>query len=143
MDEPDTIWNVLHDGSITNANLKGDVLTLQVAIPYLRRFFMPAGDGFRVDLLGCTGGVIEFWDDSPPSQDLGRLNDLQPEILSAEAQPDGLIRVCIDGGFITLGYREVRLALDTGPAITLHQLIAAASQYWDEFERRGTERGGA
>lgn len=129
-----TLWNLLHDGTIERieGTLPGD-LSVHVCISYLRKGFPGAGTGFVVHLSGCTRFVLTPYD-KPGIADIATIATLAPEILSAE--PGDPLTLCCAEGMLALRYDDATLSLDSGEAITLAQLDAAATAYWDAWSAR-------
>lgn len=129
-----TLWNLLHDSTIERIEgaLPGDV-SLHVRIDYLRKGFPGEGTGFVVHLSGCSQFTFRPYDE-PEISDFSDIATLAPEILSAEPG-DPLALSCTEG-MLTLRYDTATLSLNSGEAITLSQLDAAAIAYWDAWSAR-------
>jgi hypothetical protein len=131
-----SIWNVLHDGTITAIDgVVPGTLKVSVDIWYLRPFFAPAGTAFVVELTECDLFEVLRWDDATPPADPVSFAALQPSILEASVEHDEVKMIWI-GGELRLRYASVRISLDTGSAIPMEALLAAAERYWDSFGRR-------
>jgi hypothetical protein len=73
--------------------------------------------------------------------DLRRIPPAGIEVLSAE---DGdPVKVCCAEGMLRMRYRSASLRLDSGAAVSLDELEAAATRYWDRFEARRRGAPGA
>lgn len=111
-----TAWGYLHDGSLDRAEgtVPGD-LFLSVSIPYLRRAFQPEGDGFVLLPRGCTLFQLEDHDGAVLA-DPHEIAERSPELLSIVSEAPLTIYTTL--GTLTLAYRALELALDTGPDTT-------------------------
>jgi hypothetical protein len=129
-----TLWTLLHDGGIDaiDGSVPG-TLTLTVSIQYLRERFPGDGDGFAIVLSDCTEFAFAPWD-GPPLTDLAAIAACEPEILDAEAG-DALTIGCTAGTLRTR-YAAAAIRLDTGGAVTVDELTAAAQSYWAEWSAR-------
>ncbi|MFD0725576.1 hypothetical protein [Lysobacter brunescens] len=129
-----TLWNLLHDGKIERieGTLPGDV-SVHVRIGYLRKGFPGAGTGFVVHLSDCS--QLTFTPhDQPGISDFSDIAALRPWIVDCE--PSNPIEVHCAEGTLTLRYDTAALSLDSGETITLSQLDAAATAYWDAWSAR-------
>lgn len=70
MDKRIEIWNVLHDGEITAISEDGDILTMFVSIPYLRRRLKPLGDSFVLTLEGVRRAECRGFNGEGPASTL-------------------------------------------------------------------------
>jgi len=129
-----SLWNLLHDGGIERieGTVPGDV-SLHVSIRYLRNRFPGEGTGFVIHLSNCTLFAFEPYDE-PVISDTAAIVALSPEILSAE--PGDPLEVCCVMGTLRLRYDVATLSLDSGDPITLSDLDAASSSYWQEWSAR-------
>lgn len=139
MDEQIQIWNVLHDGDITAvAEEDSDTIKMFVNIPYLRRRLDPLGDSFVLILEGVTELDFEDYD--------GNKSTLQEEIevgsigilsTDSESMP---VKVFTSMGQLTLGYKRIRLFLDTGKEIDFETISRVCQEYWDEFKEKSQRK---
>jgi hypothetical protein len=136
MDFYPTIWNVLHDGSIiaVSGEVPGTV-RLGVSINYLRERFTDSGKTIQVTLTGCTRFAYRDFGEQEFTTGLSAVADFKPEVLSAELH-DGLCKIDCVSGVLEVVAVGGSLALDSGRAITLQELIAVADAYWTEFTER-------
>ncbi|WP_115541225.1 hypothetical protein [Xanthomonas campestris] len=128
------VWSFLHDGSLdrTDGIVPGDI-TLRVSIPYLRKAFQPPGDGFILELIGCTQFQLTG-DDGAVLSDLGQIADCSLEILSIVSESP--LTIYTTYGTLALAYDTLHLALDTGQALTVAQLDQASAEYWQAWSER-------
>jgi hypothetical protein len=136
MDFYPTIWNVLHDGSINgiHGTVPGTV-QLDVSIDYLRERFPDAGKAIQVTLIGCTRFAYRDFDESEFTTDFSAIAAFKPEVLSAELR-DGLCVLDCVGGVLEVKATDGSLALDSGRAVNLQELIDVAKAYWTEWKER-------
>ncbi len=129
-----TLWNLLHDGTIERIDgaLPGNV-SLHVRIGYLRKGFPGTGTGFVIHLSDCSQLAFTPYDE-PGISDFSDIAALTPWIVDCESS-DPLEVHCAEG-MLTLRYDDATLSLDSGEAITLAQLDAAATAYWDAWSSR-------
>ena len=133
------IWGYLHDGSIERVDgiVPGD-LAVHISIPYLRKAFMPLGEGFVLTLSNCT--QFELVSDSGvPTRDLRKIADDSPEILSILT--DSPLTIYTTFGTLKLTYHALSLALDSGQPLTVESLDQASEQYWQAWSEQ--HRGSA
>lgn len=138
---PARVWNLLHDGVVEriSGSASGDI-SLFVSVLYLREMFEGEGEGFILHLSDCSIFELTLWD-SVPTADLRQIEGAGIEILSAK---DGdPVKVCCAEGMLRVRYRSASLRLDSGAAVTLDELDAAATRYWDRFEARRCGAPGA
>jgi hypothetical protein len=131
-----TIWNVLHDGSIIT--LQGAVpgtVRLDVSIDYLRERFPDPGKSIQVTLTGCTRFAYRDFDDGEFTTDFSAIAAYGPEVLSAELRGGLCVLDCAVGVLEAMA-ADGSLALDSGRAITLQELIDVAEAYWTEWSER-------
>lgn len=128
------LWNLLHDGRIMRIDgaIPGD-LSLHVSIGYLRTCFPGQGTGFIVHLAGCSQFAFTPYDEAAIT-DLADIAALSPWIVSCD--PEAPLEVHCAEGMLALRYDDATLSLDSGEAITLAQLDAAATAYWDAWSAR-------
>ena len=131
-----TIWNVLHDGSIIaiHGAVPGTV-RLAVSIDYLRERFPDSGDTIQVTLTGCARFAYRDFDVGEFTTDLRTITSMEPEVLSAKLQGDLNEIDCVNGVLEVIA-TDGSLALDSGRAITLQELLDVSEAYWTEFGER-------
>ena len=136
MDFYPTIWNVIHDGSIiaVRGTVPGTV-QLDVSIAYLRERFPDAGKTIQVTLTGCTRFAYRDFDEGEFTTDFSAIASFEPEVLSAEMR-DGLCVLDCAGGVLEIRAADGLLALESGRAITLQELIDVAQAYWTQLSER-------
>ena len=132
MDTRINIWNVLHDGEITAVSEHGDVLTMFVSIPYLRRRLKPLGDSFVLTLTGVKR--VECRDFDGATSPLGEELEIgTPEILKTESES---MPVTIETtmGQLILDFQSIRFALDTGQDVGYETIEKVCHEYWTEWQ---------
>jgi hypothetical protein len=136
MDFYPTIWNVIHDGRIiaVRGTVPGTV-QLDVSIDYLRERFPNPGKIIQVTLTGCTQFAYRDFDDGEFTTDFSAIAELGPVVLSGELR-DGLCVLDCTGGVLEARATDGSLALDSGRAITLQELMDVAEAYWTEWRAR-------
>ena len=139
MENPEEIWNLLHDGSIVGVRgvVPGDV-TVRVEIDYLTRIMSPPCEAIDITLLGCHGFEYLNWSDDRRTTDLQVLAQSEPEILSASRTSTGVRVICTEGQF-DIQYADVRLTRPDGTPGSVEEIDAAATAYWNAF---GSRHGG-
>jgi hypothetical protein len=128
------LWGVFHDGVITR--VEGDVpgdLALQIEIDYLRKMLPGEGDGFCVQLSGCTLIEFENWD-GKIEQTPERLAAQDIELLYIKTL-DPLALDCNEG-ILRLVYQAAQVTLDSGEIVSDEALWDASSRYWTAFKER-------
>lgn len=136
MDFYPAIWNGLHDGNIiaVQGAVPGTV-RLDVAIDYLRERFPDSGETIQVRLTGCTRFAYRDFNDVEFTTDFPAIAAFEPQVLSAELR-GGLCVLDCSGGVLEVMAADGSLALDSGRAITLQELIDVADAYWTEWSER-------
>jgi hypothetical protein len=127
------IWNILHDGPITNISgaVPGDV-RLSIDIDYLRRLFPGGGDSFGLCLRGCRLLEMTIWaSDSRVTNDFAEILDALPTILSTDST-DVPVRVFTTTGELSLDFDEFNLELDDGTPVSFDSICAACENYWNK-----------
>lgn len=128
------IWNVLHDGEITAISESGDILTMFVSIPYLRRRLKPLGDSFVLTLAGVRRvETRDFGGRSGALRDELELGSL--EILSTESESMP-VTVETTMGQLILDFESIRFALDTGESVEYTTIERICHEYWAEWEAK-------
>ena len=135
-----TVWDVLHDGSITAVcgAIPGTV-RVEVSIDYLRERFPEPGKAILVLLSGCTRFAYREFEDSMFTTDLPAIARLKPEILSAKTSGTLSEIDCVKG-VLEVAASDCTLALDGGRAITLDELLSVAEAYWTEWDKRAKQK---
>lgn len=133
------LWGSLHDGELLRieGSAPGDV-ALHVGIPYLRKRFAPAGDGFVLRLAGCTRLQLDR-DNGETLDDPAAITQRPPVLLSIVSEDP--LAIYTTGGTLRLAYASLSLALDTGEALAPEALDAASEAYWTDFAERTRTRG--
>lgn len=126
------LWNLLHDGVITQITSSGNGYIFTVAIPYLRHMFHPEGISIIVSLTQCTLLEYQAFDQSLPETNPQAIADIELEVLSATEQGTQVQIVCVEG-ILRLCYSHYALRLDSGTVITLSELDAASKHYWTTY----------
>lgn len=129
-------WNLLHDGSIEQADRRGERLSLTIDICYLREMFREPGSFFTLELLGVSEFIYTPYDEAVVTK-VDEIVAADIEILSADGS-GGIVEVCArgfrdNGGTIRLGYSALAIRFDTGESLALAALEQAAGQYWEQF----------
>lgn len=145
MDFFPTIWNVLHDRSITKiTGVVPGTIRIDVEIIYLRERFKDPGETIQITLTDCTRFAYRDYEDKDLNKDFitdpPTIAATELEILSAE-MVNGFARVTCasrkgQGGELEVAAVDGSLTLDSGRAITLEQLIQVADEYWEDFRTR-------
>src|ERR1035437_1177006 len=135
MDTRIQICNVLHDGEITAVSEDGDILTMFVSIPYLRRRLKPLGDSFVLTLVGVKQAECRDFSGAASSASSLReeLDIGTPEIIKTESES---MPVTIETtlGQLILDFQSIRFALDTGQPIEYATIQKVCEEYWTEWQ---------
>ncbi len=137
MDERIEIWNVLHDGDITAVSKDGDVLTLFVSIPYLRRRLKPLGDSFVLILTGVRQAECRDFDGATSSL-FDEIDIGTPEIIKTESESMPVMIETTMGKLI-LDFQSIRFALDTGQAVDYAVVKKVCEDYWAEWQAKAEQ----
>jgi hypothetical protein len=124
-------WDLLHDGTVARLERRGDRVSMLVEVSYLRDRFEPSGDGFVLELLGCT--QVDFALHEGPTSSFDEIAPYQVTILSADEAEDGGVVVWTGDGVLRLRYESLALRFDHGGALSLAALDECARAYWDAF----------
>ncbi len=139
MDNPEEIWNLLHDGGIASVRgvVPGD-LTLRVEIGYLTQIMNPPCDAIDLTLVSSEKFEYLNWNDDRRTTDVNVLAELKPEILSATSISTGVRVICSNGQF-DIQYGGLRVARADGTPTSVEEIDVTATAYWDAFgSKRGT-----
>lgn len=134
------LWNMLHDGSITDVegSVPGDV-TVAVEIEYLRSMLPEPGTRFLIRLCGCTQFEFRrFIAEETLVSDLTTVAAEEPEILSAQLRDHSVV-VCMTRGAgpymeLHLQYENLSVFLENGRPVPTEELDDAARRYWEDFD---------
>ena len=138
MDRRIQIWNILHDGEITAiSGEESGTLTMFVNIPFLRRRVEPLGDSFILILEGLT--YLEFQDfDGTATQLRGEIDMGTIEILSTDSESMP-VKIFTTMGQLTLDFKNIHFALDTGQKIEFEAIEKVCEEYWTEWEEKSRQ----
>ena len=126
-------WQLVHDGTIVRAERDlNDAVALWIECAYLRGEVYPdGGTAFVFRLAGCTRAVYTPYDE-PPIEDLAALAASEPDIATVEVRGDD-VHVWGGAGELVVRCTGLAIELDTGRAVALADVEAAAKAYWDRF----------
>jgi len=135
------IWNILHDGELTE--IKGTIpgrLTIKVEIKYLANILQGQYDHIIIILQNCTLFEYErLWkkDEIEIFTDLAALNTISPKLmaLSCDEMDDYLLIYDICGSIKTR-YDSVELRLEDGNSLSFQELDNASQEYWENFGKK-------
>jgi len=134
MDKRIDIWNILHDGEITSVEQNGDILTMVVSIPYLRRRIQPLGDSFVLTIKSITQLDIFNYDGHTLSL-TKEVEEARPEILSTDSTSMP-IKINLTIGQMVMSFEDISITLDTGGAIDFEQMEKVCDDYWTEWKAK-------
>jgi hypothetical protein len=138
MDERVQIWNILHDGEITAvSDVDGETLTMFVSIPYLRRRLEPLGDSFILTLSGLSRVEFRTFDGAPSSL-REALEMGSPELLSTDSESMP-VAISTTMGQLTLDFKRIWFALDTGQSIDYDAISRVCEEYWTEWDLKAEQ----
>ena len=127
----------MHDGDITAISQEGDILTMFVSIPYLRRRLKPLGDSFVLTLAGVKKAECRDFSGAASSASSLReeLDIGTPEIIKTESES---MPVTIETtlGQLILDFQSIRFALDTGQPIEYATIQKVCEEYWTEWQAK-------
>lgn len=128
------LWNLLHDGVIVriDGSAPGD-LEIEVKARYLCEMFAGAGQGFVIQLRGCSLFKFTPWGLLTITE-LREIVEAGPQLVSA--QDGDPLAVCCAEGVLHVRYQTEHLRLDSGELITLPEPEDACSRYSDRFKAR-------
>ena len=137
MDTRIEIWNVLHDGDITAISHEGDILTMFVSIPYLRRRLQPLGDSFVLTLAGVKQAECRDFSGAASSASSLReeLEIGTPEIIKTESESMP-VTIEMTLGRLILDFQSIRFALDTGQPVEYATIQKVCAEYWTEWQAK-------
>jgi len=135
------IWTIVHDGSIIAiAAMEPSDLVVTIDIPYLRHMFDANGTAFLIRLHQCDRFEYRDYSDSQWTNSFADIIRAEPEILSVKADTGQEILITCTEGQLRMHYESCTIALDTGVPVTRDELAAAATHYWQEWERAKQEK---
>jgi hypothetical protein len=136
MSHAEEIWNLLHDGGITDVEgeVPGDV-TLRVEISYITDLLAPPTEAVLVTLVGCTAFEYRSWADDSTTTNIALLAAQEVDILSTSPVEAGVRVICSNGQF-DIAYSGVQLARADHSALEIGEVDHAAIAYWEAFEKR-------
>ena len=134
------IWNILHDGGISEieGSIPGEV-RIRVSIPYLRHMFPGDGKDILVRLTDCSKFSMRIWEGDIVTDNLKRIMDTDTEILSTESE-DVPVHVFTTLGELDVDFEDFSLSLDNGNKITFGQICTACENYWNRWEAEAKQK---
>ena len=139
MDTRIEIWNILHDGDITAISEDGDILTMFVSIPYLRRRLKPLGDSFVLTLAGVRQAECRDFSGAGRASSLREELEIgTPEIIKTESES---MPVTIETtmGQLILDFQSIQFALDTGQSIDYETVKKVCEDFWTEWQAKAEQ----
>ena len=142
MDERIAIWNILRGGKISAVSEEGDILTVLVSIPYIRRRLNPLGDSFILTLTGvrraeyrgfCGSGPACAIREGVESEIVQTTSRVMP--ITIETMSDTTL------GQIVLDFQSIRFALDARQVSDYQTIQKVYEEYWEENWKNETFRG--
>lgn len=136
-----TIWNVFHDGTIErlSGSVPGEV-RIDISIEYLRERFDDQGDEFILRLHECSTFEYRNYEAKDVVvTELGEIEKPSHTILSSEMAGSTCV-LFTDQGRIEMQCEGGTLTLESGRQVAFAELVAEATAYWDEWERKAKQR---
>ncbi len=130
------VWNIFHDGRITQIEGALPNINITIEIQYLRHVFSKDGNSIIAKLNNCS--FIEYldWEKKVKFQDFNSISLMELEILSVE-EVEGTAHIFCGEGTLDIQYKDIAFELDNGKPITVLDLDKASEKYWDEWEKKG------
>ncbi len=144
VEELKAVFNLLHDGSITDASALDDGLLLTIDCAYLAALVHREFTSFHIRLTGLEYFAFHPWAD-PDSQkisvtDVADLVSIELEILSADHNGDTVAVACkawnsplFKGGELFIRCKKIELNMQNGEPLSLESLVKYSKRYWDAF----------
>ena len=144
------IFNLLHDGSIEEAEARGGALRLKVAIPYLAESADPGRAFFILELAACSDLTFTAWvsgrEENREITDLAEIFAEDLEIMESSASATGVKVVCLTdatrrgtcGGVLTFSCAAARVFDPRHNEVGLAKLESLAKRYWDAFSSQSS-----
>ncbi|WP_421381700.1 hypothetical protein ACOJQI_20810 [Bacillus salacetis] len=131
------IFNIFHDGTITNINKKMDTIHLEIEIQYLAEVINEKFNLFYCELVECEEFLLEIWgDEKEYTSDLNTMAAYELEILNAQSSNDGISVSCksdeVIGGNLLIKTRSINLYDENKKEYSLDELAAVCRQYWSK-----------
>ncbi|MBI2515946.1 MAG: hypothetical protein HYV95_03430 [Opitutae bacterium] len=108
-----------------------------VNVPYIRERIAPLGDSFRIRLRGFRSFHLTDKHGRIESTAIADLSRSGIEINSTESKSMP-VKVATSMGYVILDFDAIERFLDTGEQVAYETVLKACSEYWDEWETRGS-----
>ena len=130
-------WSVFHDGEISSVsgNIPGDLEFIIVA-DYLREEFAEAGVAFKIHVTKCEMLSFKSFTSNETISGIDALAGQDLEILTAKLDDDVLL-VTMTGGQLRMRYQSEALSLDSGCAVQISDIAAAAERVVSDLKNPG------
>ena len=146
-----TLFTVFHDGSITAADLVAGTLRLSIEIRYLAERINPGYTSFQVTLHEVSGLSLRPWTNADPVSlhDPADIFAADLEILDCASDGERLTITCNQdiadrwGGVLAFQAAAASVHDEGGRDLSLDELIALATAYWEEWEATNAARAAA
>jgi len=147
VEQLESLFTMLHDGSIASATQQEGDLILTIDCQYLAELIDPGFERFVVRLNGLEWFAFDPWTDPGATPvaitALDRIIDADLEILSAESTGDTALITCkcwnadeFKGGHLSIRCADVALYDQNGAPLSLETLRQYCRQYWERFDTK-------
>ncbi|MBM7573646.1 hypothetical protein [Aquibacillus albus] len=108
------VFNIFHDGTITNIFNSSGNIELKIEIQYLAEIINEKFNWFYCELVDCEEFLLEIWgDEKEHTSDLNTIIAYELEILDAHPSNDGIFVSCrsdeIIGGNLHIKARNIKI----------------------------------
>ncbi|MBS1635183.1 MAG: hypothetical protein JST26_04615 [Bacteroidetes bacterium] len=147
--EINTVFSILHDGTITAWSGDKSLLTLTIECLYLAERMDTSFDRFYVQLANIDNMEFDPWTnpvDIPAiiKTDFADIFKAELEILSAEVKNKLVVVSCMQhdpdfdysGGNLTISCEAIKVFDQNKREMTIDQLMEICKSYWKEWSRK-------
>jgi hypothetical protein len=129
------IFNIFHDGTITELCHINNDIELTIEIAYLAELINSSFRFFKVRLIKCEKCIFELWaEESQIIDNLDKIKNLELEILEAKLEDYLLKVVCAHeiepGGILTISTEDILVYDESYQAISYEELDRICGLYW-------------
>jgi hypothetical protein len=135
------VFNIFHDGYISEVSGQYDLLTLKIEIEYLAELISLDYKYFYVDLILCDEIKFIEWDNNETFYDTSKISELEPEILDCDNDVSDKLKIfCAlsvgSGGELWITTKDIKLFDQKRTELSLEELENICDKYWDGFGKK-------
>lgn len=131
------IFNIFHDGTITDLSKKKDIIELEIEIQYLAEMINEKFNLFYCELIECEEFLLETWGDKKEyTSDLNTMVAYELGIMDAHSTNDGIYVSCrsdeVIGGNLHIKTKNIKIYDENKMEYSLNELDSVCRKYWSK-----------